>query len=402
MNKNNKSNSAEAPARTLRAIISAFCASLIGIGFARFSYTPLLPAIIEAHWFEPSAAAYLGAANLAGYLIGALLGRQASAHSSVTLILRAMMLLASVAFLACAYPVSFLWFFIWRFVSGLAGGVLMILVAPAVLSSVSPSRRGLAGGAIFMGVGAGVVASGTIVPLLLQKGLQETWLCLGGLSSLLTIVAWTGWPKKENSIEVEDTSRLPQLTALRALYIEYALNAFSWVPHMIFLVDFIARGLNEGVHAGSHYWVVFGFGAMVGPVLVGYLADKTGFGVALRVAYFIEIFAIALPVFGLGSFFLVASTFVVGAFMTGTVPLVLGRIHELLPTRPLQRKTAWSSATIAFALLQACGAYVFSFIFAQSGGNYTFLFMTGSTTMALALAINLGVAIRNSRLEERD
>lgn len=399
MKKKNKPNLAEIPTRTSRAIISAFCASLIGIGFSRFSYTPLLPAIIEAHWFEPSAAAYLGAANLAGYLVGAVLGHQASAHSSVTFILRAMMLLASVAFLACAYPLSFLWFFLWRFVSGLAGGVLMILAAPAVLSSVSPSRRGLAGGAIFMGVGAGVAASGTLVPLLLQKGLQETWFSLGGLSFLLTIIAWTGWPTKKNPVEIEDTSRLPQRKELRALYVEYALNAFSWVPHMIFLVDFIARGLNEGVHVGAHYWVIFGFGAMVGPVLVGYLADRTGFGVALRLAYLIEIFAIAMPALGFGSFFLIASTFVVGAFMTGTVPLVLGRIHELLPTRPSQRKIAWSFATIAFALLQACGAYAFSFIFAHSGENYALLFTIGSMTMMLALVINLAVSIsvRNSR-----
>lgn len=32
-----------------RAVLAAFCASLIGIGLARFAYTPLLPAIVAAH-----------------------------------------------------------------------------------------------------------------------------------------------------------------------------------------------------------------------------------------------------------------------------------------------------------------------------------------------------------------
>ncbi len=41
------------------------------IGLARVFYTPLLPTIIAAHWFSPADAAYLGAANLAGYLAGA-------------------------------------------------------------------------------------------------------------------------------------------------------------------------------------------------------------------------------------------------------------------------------------------------------------------------------------------
>src|SRR6478609_4761345 len=45
-----------------RAISAGLCATLVGIGLARFAYTPLLPAIIDAHWFSASAATYLGAA----------------------------------------------------------------------------------------------------------------------------------------------------------------------------------------------------------------------------------------------------------------------------------------------------------------------------------------------------
>jgi MFS family permease len=79
----------------------------------------------------------------------------------VVSVLGASMALATVAFFACAFPLNFAWFFCWRFASGLAGGFLMVLATPTVLPSVSPSRRGLSGGAIFMGVGAGIVASGT-------------------------------------------------------------------------------------------------------------------------------------------------------------------------------------------------------------------------------------------------
>ncbi|MGN4072307.1 YbfB/YjiJ family MFS transporter, partial [Burkholderia gladioli] len=159
-----------------RATLSGFSASLVGIGLARFAYTPLLPAIVNAHWFAPSLAAYLGAANLAGYLGGALAGRALAARAGVTLTLRTMMLLATLAFVACAWPLSFSWFFAWRFLAGIAGGALMVLAAPTVLAHVPASRRGLAGGVIFMGVGVGVVASGTVVPLLLQRSLQDTWL----------------------------------------------------------------------------------------------------------------------------------------------------------------------------------------------------------------------------------
>lgn len=378
-----------------RAILSAFCACLIGIGLARFAYTPLLPVIVDAHWFEASAAAYLGAANLSGYLVGALLGRPIAARISTVLTLRIMMLAATAAFFACAFPVSFAWFFAWRFAAGLAGGALMVLAAPAVLPLISPSRRGLASGVIFMGIGAGVALSGTLVPLLLQQGLHATWLGLGVLSLLLTIIAWAGWPRNvtDHSPAPHHATHVPKRWTLRALYIEYALNAAGWVPHMIFLVDFVARGLGQGLQVGAEYWVLFGLGATVGPILAGHLADRTGFAAALRFAFLLEAVAVAIPAFGLGQAWLIASSLIVGAFVTGTVPLMLGRIAELLPHRPAQQKVAWSLATVFFALFQAAAAYGLSFIFAQTGGNYYLLFFIGAGAMVLALAIDLSVAV---------
>lgn len=386
-----------------RAILSAFCTGLIGIGLARFAYTPLLPAIIGAHWFEPSAAAYLGAANLAGYLAGALLGRRLAGYISVVATIRIMMLVATVSFFACAFPLSFLWFFAWRFAAGAAGGTLMVLAAPSVLPHIAPSRRGLASGLIFMGVGVGVAASGTLVPLLLRQGLQETWFGLGALSLILTAIAWAGWPREAPvaSAPAGRDVHAPKRLTLRALYLEYGLNAAGWVPHMIFLVDFVARGLGEGVEIGARYWVLFGIGATIGPVLAGHLADRIGFGAALRLSFTIEAVAVAIPAFGLGEAWLMASSIVVGAFVTGTVPLVLGRIAELLPHHPAQQKLAWSLATVFFALFQAAAAYGLSFVFAATGGNYRLLFFIGAGAMVLALAIDLIAAVFDRTPQER-
>jgi predicted MFS family arabinose efflux permease len=319
------------PVPVWRGVLCAFCASLIGIGLARFAYSPLLPAIVGAHWFEPATAAYLGAANLAGYLAGALLGRPMSSRVRVVTVLRASMALATLAFFACAFPLNFAWFFAWRFASGVAGGVLMVLAAPTVLPIISPSRRGVAGGAIFMGVGAGIVASGTLVPLLLQVSVSVAWVGLGVLSFLLMVIGWSGWPSAPPATAPARQRAAPRLPALRSLYVVYALNAVGWLPHMIFLVDFVARGMGKGVEVGSEFWVVFGIAATAGPLAVGRLADRIGFGPALRLAFLMEAGAVAIPAFGLGWVWLILSSVIVGSFLTGTIPLVLGRIGELLP-----------------------------------------------------------------------
>ena len=376
-----------------RATLAGSCASLVGIGLARFAYTPLLPAIVGAGWFTPSDAAYLGAANLAGYLAGALLARPMAAHGPATRVPRAMMVLATAGFFACAYPLSFWWFFSWRVASGIAGGALMVLAAPTVLPHVPHARRGLASGAIFAGVGLGIAASGTLVPLLLQQGLQQAWIGLGVLALALTALAWTGWPKHQAAAAKVHVARRPRpVRLLRSLYAGYALNAAGLVPHMVFLVDFVARGLGQGIDAGARYWVLFGLGAIVGPIMTGHFADRVGYGPTLRLAYLMEAGAVALPVLGFGSAGLIVSSLVVGAFTPGIVPLVLGRVHELLPHDASAQKAAWSTATTCFAVLQAGAAYGFSYLLTRTGGEDRHLFILGAAAMCLALAIDLVTA----------
>jgi predicted MFS family arabinose efflux permease len=380
------------PVRIWRTVLAGMCASLVGVGLSRFAYAPLLPALIDAHWFSAAAAAYLGAANFAGYLGGALLAPLLAVRLPAPAVLRAMMLLAAASFFACAAPLSFAWFFLWRLSSGVAGGALMVLAAPLVLARVPPSRRGLAGGAIFTGVGVGIVLAGTLVPVLLRVGLAAAWCGLGALALGLGAVAWRGWPPSQPAAPAPHRP-LRTSPALTALCLEYALNAVGLVPHMVFLADFVAHGLGEGIAAGAHYWVLFGLGAICGPVLAGHVADRVGFAAALRLAFALQTVAVVLPLLATDRPCLIVSSLVVGGFVPGIVPLVLGRIDELLPAGPA-RQQAWAHCTTAFALGQAGGAYALSAVFAADGGAYLPLFALGAAAIGLALLLDIATRRR--------
>ena len=389
------SNSERTSQRTWRYAVAGLSASLVGLGLARFSYTPLIPALIAAKWFSASDVVYLGAANLAGYLAGALAARAVASRIGAVPALRAMMLLATLSFFASSAPVSFTWFFAWRFLSGLTGGIIMVLAASVILPHTSPARRGIVGGVIFAGVGLGVAASGTLVPFLLQHGLQQSWYGLGALSAVLTLASWWNWPAdaKGNAAPSHQAKPHRVSPAGRVLLVQYGLNAVALVPHMVFIVDFVARGLGQGIAAGSHYWVLYGLGAIVGPLVTGHLGDRSGFGPALRAAFLIEAAAVLLPTVSTAPVSLIVSSVVVGAFTPGIVPLVLGRIHELVPHSAEQQRATWSHATTSFALFQAAAAYGFSWIYAQTGGDYLVLFGLGGAAVVLALAIDLGLAL---------
>lgn len=383
-------NIAEDRGAAARAIFAGLCASLVGIGLARFGYTPLIPPLIEAHWFAAQDVVYLGAANLVGYLVGALAGRPLAARLTARTTLRLMMMLASLAFFACAFPLSVSWFFVWRLMSGVSGGIIMVLVAATVLPHVPLDRRGMASGAIFLGVGVGIAASGTVVPMLLGVGLRETWLGLGALALALSIASWFCWPpaSQHHAAAASAQPVAPMAGArfdLNVLYVQYALMAIGLVPLMVFLVDYIARGLGWGTHAASLFWIAYGIGAIAGPMVYGALSDRVGPARTGQVALALQAGVIGLMMVSHNYIVLIAATLVVGSFPPGIVPIVLGRIHQILPGDAHAQSAVWSRATTVFALFQALAGYGYSYLFAQSGGDHRLLMGIGAGALLIAV-----------------
>lgn len=373
-----------------RGVFAGLCATLVGIGLARFAYAPLLPALVEAGWLTSGEAAYLGAANLIGYLAGAMGTARLVRLVPLRPLLQATMLLAAFTFLACAADLGFYWFLPWRFLSGAAGGVLMVAAAPAVLAAVEPQRRGRAVGIVFAGVGIGIVAAGTVLPVLLRGGPVTAWLGLGLASLLLAAAAWRSWP--EGAPRAADAARpVPRRWGwpVVAVTLIYSVGALGLLPHMVFFVDFIARGLGQGVTTGSLLWVVFGLGATAGPVIAGRVGDRIGFGRALPLALLLQLAAVLVPLTAPHLLPLAVSALVMGAFTPGMPSLVLGRLQEVAPGP--DQHTVWGRATTAFALGQAGGAYALSWTFAETG-SYAALFLLGAIALAAALVLAVATA----------
>jgi predicted MFS family arabinose efflux permease len=375
---------------------------LVGIGIGRFAYTPLVPALIGAGWFTPPQTYYLQAANFVGYLAGALLLRLLAARIRSVPALRLAMVLASIALFACASPLSFWWFAFWRFVSGLSGGVLMVLATTVVLPHIPQRKSGLISGIIFSGVAVGIAGSGTVVPMLLRVGLTDTWIAFGILSLALTAVAWNGWPNVHPASPARPHGDGPKKASsgtrliLASLYVEYALAAMALVPHMVFIVDFVARGLGYGVAIGSLYWIAFGVSAIGGSLTAGWLGDRIGFHRALRIVFAVETVAILIPSLLKFPLPVLLSTVLAGAFVTGSATVVLGRIQQVLRGGEGTNHAVWSVATISFAVGQAIAAYVFAWLFAATG-SYTSLFACGAAALGLSISIDV-IANRSSRL----
>jgi predicted MFS family arabinose efflux permease len=250
-------------------------------------------------------------------------------------------------------------------------------------------------GTIFLGLGLGIAASGTLVPRLLQFGLRETWLGLGALALVLTALSWFGWPGQlpqpsaSAGTAASTPAAIPLATRrkLRVLYAQYAINAIGLVPAMMLLVDLVARGLGRGSSVGASYWVLYGIGAIAGPLVCGFAGDRLGFGVAYRGALLLQGLAAAVLALTGHPVAVGVAAVVLGAFTPGIAPLGLGAIQETLPHDPTAQRAAWSYATSAFALFQALAGYGYAWMFAHSHENYALIFGCGAVAVALALAV---------------
>ena len=377
------------------ALFAGFASLFIGIGLARFGYTPLLPAVIEAEWFPPADAAYLGAANFAGYLAGAVFAWRLPVPLTPRATLRILLAATAVSFAACSVPLSFEWMAFWRFLPGLTGGWIMVLAAPLMLTAIPLERQRLAGGIFFTGVASGIVASGTLVPLLLAGGLEAAWLGIAALMALLLALAWRGIPASDVALPRD---RLPDATRLTpemaGLVIAYALFAFGISAHMLFFVDYVARGLGYGIGIGSVFWIVLGAGGLAGPILAAMAAKRIGIRTTL-LASCIGLAAgsgIAAASNGLISTFL--SAILVGGLLTALSAMTLAMITESIAARE-NRTRMWGIATAAFAVAQTAAAYAYSWLFAE-GYPYETLFLLEAAASLLAF-FSLWASARVSR-----
>ncbi len=382
------------PSRSdLPALLTGLMATLAGVGLARFAYTALLPSVIEAGWFDAGDAAYLGAANLLGYLVGALSAHALSERFLPRRVMAAAFAAIVLSFLLCAAPASFAWFFVWRFVSGVAGAILMVVGPSLALTATPLSRRKSVAALAFTGIGLGVLLSASLVPLLLGLSLTMAWLALGILCLIAGLAG--GWglarlPAAEAAatLDGDATDGWPKGAGIIVLLVitAYALDAVGFVPHTVFWVDHLAREQGLGTGPASLQWAVLGLGAVLGPLLAGEVARRVGWHSGLALAFLLKASAVALPLLGLGVIGWTLSSLLVGAMIPAIVALTSGRLAEV--AGPSDHKRLWGRATAAFATAQAAAGYGMSWLYAAQGTSEP-LFAFGSLALMGGLALLL-------------
>ena len=375
-----------------RAAVSGLLAMLVGIGIARFGYGPLVPALVRAHWYSASAAFWMGAINLLGYFFGAAIMRFWRGQLQAKRLIVRLMAVTALSLLASALNWGLVWFGFWRLLSGVTGGVLMVLMAAAVVGRAPAHSKGRVGGITFAGMGTGITLSSLLIPLLVRQGLVFTWTALGLVAVAATLAV--AWLMPEATIVASPPKRgeAKLNRAVLLLVFAYAGSALGFVPHMLFLSSFVAIGLQRGISAGADVFAWLGVAAALGPVILGRVADRFGFLPTLALGYAVMAGAVALPLINDSSFALDLSAIGVGAIGLGGVMLAAGAIAGMVP--PERLAADWGVATMAYAVMQALTAAGFSHLFHVTD---SFLLLFGIGVVALVGSAILVISAARAR-----
>ncbi len=371
----------------LRLAIGGGATLLVGMGIGRFSYTPLIPAIILDGSLSEEKAGYVGAFNLGGYLLGALAVPFLRRRYRTLPVLKAALLISLVCLVASIFPLGFYWLVWWRGLVGITVAVLMIYSLSLVTTSVPGDKLGKATGVVFTGVGTGILMSGTLVPTLLDYGLAAAWAGLAVVGAIGVGLGWWGLAVAREAAEPETQAPPPWRRDSSRLVVAQGLFAIGLVPHSIYWVDYIARGLDLGIGQGGVQWVLVGIGAVGGTYLCGWLADRIGFASALVLVFAVLAAGIAIPVLYPGSLILIASSLIFGA-QPGLSAVISGRARQVVGARNMPH--VWRRMVLSVGVSQTVGGYALVALF-NATGSYTAVFLIGGAAMALGAILSLPV-----------
>jgi predicted MFS family arabinose efflux permease len=347
---------------------------VVALGFTRFAYALLLPAMREGLSWNFAAAGGMNTANAIGYVLGALsaawwarrIGSRAAFGWGIAI--SALMLLLSAttgAYLALAA---------FRFVGGISTAVTFVVgsaLAARVHAHGHQHRSALLVGLYMAGVGLGVVVAGLVVPaaigLLGSSGWRVGWLAMGVLALLaLAPAIWAVRQVPEQSPPPADAQARTGLRALTPTFVWYLLFGAGYVAYMTFVIALLhAQGLGTGAEA--IFFVVLGLASAVGTLtLWGRVTGRLRGGHAPTLVSVVVLVGV-LPVLvwhGMAAAIVSAIIFG-GTFMAGpTAATVLAR--RTLPPHGWTKGIAL--LTVAFSVGQAFGPLVSGLLSDTAGG----------------------------------
>lgn len=252
----------------------------VALGFARFSYALLLPAMrADLHW-SYAAAGFSNTSNALGYLVGALITAPVAARIGNKGAFAGGLAVTVAALVGSGLTDNFLALAGLRAIAGAAGALPFITgaaLAAAAGDGGSATRPARMLGLYFGGGGLGMLIAALLVPEIVQwYGWRDGWLTMGALGMLGLVAAWPALlsaPTLPRPLGARGgCTSLSAAYRLLPLLVSYTLFGAGYIAYATFIIAWLRAHLGFGGWQVAVFWAGVGGPAAIaglawGPIL---------------------------------------------------------------------------------------------------------------------------------------
>ena len=345
------------PSVTLAVCAALGFAAAIPLGFGRFSYALVLPAMQADLQLSYAQAGALNSANALGHLLGALLAMVLVARTGLAAAVIAGTLLTTATIAATGLATEFEWLMLWRFLPGLTGAIAFVAggALAAQMAATLPSRASLGIGLFYAGPGTGMIlAAALVAPWLAADSTQwpQAWLTMGGAAIVLSAITIWGASRASRQPPTSTTTTSPGKTSLLPALLGYGFFAAGYVGYMTFIIANVNERAASPL-AITGWWAILGVGVIGGAWgWSGYMLRSRD-GTALATLIGLTGIATIMPVVIPNDVGFTLSFALFGAVFLSTVAATTNLVRI---ARPSTEQTRWIGLfTVVFGIGQIVG-----------------------------------------------
>jgi MFS transporter, ACS family, hexuronate transporter len=292
------------------------------MGFiVRFTWPPMIAVAAPDLGIDMTRAGMYMSAFYIGYVLTHIPAGLLADRFGVRYLLFSAMLLEGISSLAMAHIASFSPGFWLRIVGGLGAGTVYAACVRSITTWFSAKERGMAFGIMMLSPTAGVLLANQIVPYMAGRFAWQTAFSLVGYLAigLALLVLFT---MKETGQRAEGKNFLEGLRFVFG-HRDLMLMAFAGFALMWIQIGFISWGNTALKHFGYSLaqaglaMTLFGVGGILGPIVSGFLADRTTNKKTLLIAGYLAMIPLVLAFGHLNTFGILAAIAFALGFLNG-------------------------------------------------------------------------------------
>ncbi|WP_335948132.1 YbfB/YjiJ family MFS transporter [Salipiger bermudensis] len=367
--------------RTVAMVFAGgIAAQLLTIGIARFSFTPLLPVMLDQTALSPVTGGLLGGAIYAGYLAATLLLSLVRAPATRWALYRAGIVLAVLTCFTMAIAENSLLWAISRFLAGASGAAGMLLASEFLLGWLTArgGSRDLA--PHFAGLGLGISLSGVVALSIAELRWDGQWLAFGALALVLAPACWllVPAPAPLPAPTRSDGTAQPKRPASSAAWfwlfgLAYLTAGWGYAVGATFYVSILGSNM---------FWILLGLACSAGAIAGSAFARRFGAHLTLTGCYVVQIVALAMLAVPMAESLALLSAALFGGTFIAIVSLSLAEagIRAAEPGRAMARMT------LMYGIGQVGGPLVTGAL-RSATGSYTLALLLAALLMALGILV---------------